>query len=76
MQKQPSGGVLSKMCSENMQQNDSRALMLCKVIEITLGHGCSSVNFLHIFRTTFLKNTSRGLPLTMTSQWKIASFFS
>ena len=27
-------------------------------IEITLGHGCSPVNLLHIFRTSFLKNTS------------------
>ena len=29
-----------------------------KFIEITLQHGCSPVNLLHIFRTPFLKNTS------------------
>ena len=31
---------------------------LCNFIEITLWHGCSPVNLLHIFRTPFLKNTS------------------
>ena len=30
-------------------------------IEITLCHGCSPVNLVHIFRTPFPKNTSRGL---------------
>ena len=34
-------------------------------IEIALRHGCSPVNFLHIFRTPFPKNTSGGLLLTM-----------
>ena len=32
-------------------------------IEITLRHGCFPVNFLHIFRTTFPKNTSGRLLL-------------
>ena len=32
-------------------------------IEITLRHGCSPVNFLQIFRKTFLKNTSERLLL-------------
>ena len=32
-------------------------------IEITLRHECSPVNFLHIFRTTFPKNTGGGLFL-------------
>ena len=31
--------------------------MLSNFIEITLRHGCSPVNLLHIFRTPFLKNT-------------------
>ena len=30
-------------------------------IEIALQHGYSPVNLLHVFRTPFLKNTSRGL---------------
>ena len=32
-------------------------------IEITLWHGCSSVNLQHIFRISFLKNTSGRLLL-------------
>ena len=32
-------------------------------IEITLGHGCSSINLLHIFRTLFPKNNSGRLLL-------------
>ena len=37
--------------------------LLCNFIEITIRHGCSPVNLLHIFRTLFLKNTSGRLPL-------------
>ena len=72
-QKQSFRGVLSKKCSENMLQIYRRTLMsMCdfnKVskqlywIEITLWHGRSPVNFLHIFRTPFSKNTSGGLLL-------------
>ena len=36
-------------------------------IEITLWHGCSPVNLLHIFRTPFSKNTSRWLLLSLTT---------
>ena len=58
-QKQPSKGVLMKGCSNNMQQIYRRTPMpkcnFNKVennfIEIALGHGCSFVNLLHIFRT-------------------------
>ena len=32
-------------------------------IEVTLWHGCSPVNLLHIFRKPFPKNTSGGLLL-------------
>ena len=32
-------------------------------IEITLWHGCSPVNLLHILKTPFLENTSRRLFL-------------
>ena len=38
--------------------------LLCNFIEITLRHGCSPVNLLHIFRTPFSKNTSGCLLLT------------
>ena len=78
-QKQPSRRVLRKRCSENMLQIYRRHLCRsaisiklqssfieitpCNFIEITLRHGCSSVNLLHIFRTHFLKNTSGWLLL-------------
>ena len=52
---QPSRGVLRKIYSENIQSN---------FIELTLQHGRSPVNLLHIFRTPFPKNTSGGLLLT------------
>ena len=39
------------------------AAILCNFIEITLRHGCSPVNLLHIFRTPFTKNTSERLLL-------------
>ena len=73
-QKQPSRGVLRKRCSENMQQIYRRTPMpkcdfneialqvvLRCFIEITLWHGCSPVNLLHIFRTCLYKNTSGRL---------------
>ena len=37
--------------------------MLCNFIEITLRHGYSPENLLHIFRKSFYKNTSGGLLL-------------
>ena len=37
--------------------------MFCNIIEITLCYGCSPVNLLHIFRTSFPKITSRWLLL-------------
>ena len=68
LQKESSRGVLEKSCSENLQQTYWRTLMpkcdFNKVgFEITLRHGCSPANLLHIFRTPFLKNTSVRLLL-------------
>ena len=61
---QPSRGVLRKRCSENMQQIYRRRPMpKSDFIEITLRHGCSPINLLHISRTTFLKNSSGWLLL-------------
>ena len=59
---------LPKRCSKNMQQIYRRTpTPKCdfnsNFIEITLRHGYSPVNFLHIFRTPFLKNTSGRLLL-------------
>ena len=68
IQKQPPRGVPTKSCSKNMQQIYRRTptpkcYFNSKFIEITLRHGYSPVNFLHIFRTPFLKNTSGRLLL-------------
>ena len=69
-QKQPSRCVLKKRCPENMQQRYRRTHMpkcvinvLCSFIEIILQHECSPLNLLHIFRTTFFKNSSGRLLL-------------
>ena len=35
--------------------------LLCNFVEISLRHGCSPVNLLHIFRTNFTRNTSGRL---------------
>ena len=43
-------------------------LLLCNFTEITLQHGCSPVNLLHILRTPFIKNTSGWLLLHQTSR--------
>ena len=51
-QKQPSRGVLIKRFSANMQEIYRRTPML-KCDLHALKHGCSPVNFLHIFRTPF-----------------------
>ena len=71
IQKQPSRGVLSKRCSEDMQQIYwGTPMPKCdfnkvakQLYEITLRHGCSPVNLLHISRTPFTINTSERVLL-------------
>ena len=43
--------------SGNLQEN-AHLELLCSFIEITLPHGCSLVNLLHIFRACFYRNNS------------------
>ena len=54
-------GVL-KICSKSTGEHPCRSVVSIKLqsnfIKITLPHGCSPVNLLHIFRTAFPKNTS------------------
>ena len=77
LQKQPSRGVLRKRCSENMQQIYRRTpfrsaisiKLLYNFIEIGLQHGCSPVNLLHIFRTSFPSNTLGRLLLTLETAY-------
>ena len=72
VQKQPPRCVLSKGYSENMQQIYRRTpipkcnfnkVAFSNFIEITLQDGCSTANLLHVFRTSFSKNTSGWLVL-------------
>ena len=73
LQKQPFRGVLKKRCSENMQQiyriMPCRSVISIKLLyiflKITLRHGCSPVNLLHIFQHLFLKKTLGGLLLNL-----------
>ena len=73
LQKHPLRGVRRERCSENVQQiygeHARRSAISVKLqsgfIEITLQHGCSPVNLLHIFRTIFPKNASGGLLLNI-----------
>ena len=84
LQKQSSIGVLRKRCSENMKPIYRRTPMpkcdFSKVasnfIEITLLHGCSPVNLLHIFITPFPKNTSGRLLLELLYWGTLFSFHS
>ena len=80
-------GVL-KICSKFTREHSWRSVisikMLCKFIEITLRHGCSLVNLLHIFRTSFLRTwlllailTNPQFPATLfilrNAHWKMYS---
>ena len=57
-------GVLI-LCSKFTRENPCRRAISIKIqsnfIEITLRHGCSPVNLVHIFSIPFLKNTSGRL---------------
>ena len=55
--------ICSKFTGEHPCQSVISIKLLCNFIEITLRHGCSSVNLLHIFRTLFPKNASEWLLL-------------
>ena len=58
-----------KICSKFTGEHPCRSVVSIKsqsnFIEITLQHGCSPVNLLHIFRTLFPKNTSGWLLLLL-----------
>ena len=61
------GGL--EICSKYSGEYPCRSMisikLLCSFIEIARRHGCSSVNLLHIFRTTFYKNTFERLLLVI-----------
>ena len=51
-----------KICRKFTEKHPRRSAISINV-QSTLRHGCSPVNFLHIFRIPFLKNTSGRLLL-------------
>ena len=61
-------GVL-KICSKCTGKHPCRSVISIKLqsnfIEITLRHGCCPVNLVHIFRTSFVKNISGWLLLSV-----------
>ena len=74
-QKHPPRGVLRKRSSENMQQIYRRTPtpkrdLQSNFTEITLRHGCSSVNLMHISELLFLTITLDGCFWTCSiSKW-------
>ena len=63
------GKRVLKICTKFTGEHPCRSVISIKLqnnfIEITLRHECSSVNLLHIFRISFLKNTSGRLLLNI-----------
>ena len=57
-------GVL-KICTRFKCQSVILMTLICSFIEITLRYENSPVNLLHIFRTSFPKNSSRWLLLSL-----------
>ena len=55
--------IRSKFTGEHPCRSAISIKMLCSSIQIALWHGCSLVNLLHIFITSFPKNTSVRLLL-------------
>ena len=53
--------LMECFCENGEQLRAWATFLQSNFIEIPLRHGCSPVNFLHIFRTTFHKNTSGRL---------------
>ena len=51
----------SKFTGEHPCRSEISIKLLCNFIEITLRHGCSPVNLLHIFRKPFYKNIYVGM---------------
>ena len=57
--------IRSKFTGEHPCQSVISVKLLCNFIEITLRHGCSPVNLLHISRTSISKNISGWLFLSV-----------
>ena len=66
------GKCILKICSKLTGEHPCQTAISIKLqstfIEITLRHGCSPINLLHIFRTFFPKNSSGRLLLFFAYQ--------
>ena len=60
--------ICSKCTKEHPCQSVISIKLLCNFIEIKLWHRCSPVNFLHIFRIPFPRNTSGWLLLRIDTR--------
>ena len=58
--------IYSKFTGEHPCRSVISKKLLCNFTKITLRHGCSPVNLLHIFRTPFPENTYGGVLLSLT----------
>ena len=67
--------IRSKFTGENPCRSAISIKLLCNFIEVTILHGSSPVNLLHIFRTHFLNNTSRWLLLSQSFISNLLHFF-
>ena len=76
-QKQPSIGVLRKMCSENMHAANfiyrRTPMPKCNLLN-SLWNECSPTNLLHIFKTPFPNDTSITAASTVFPQYQINPF--
>ena len=79
LQKLPSEVFLRKaflkICSEFTRELPCQSVQ-SKFIKITLRHGCSPVNLMHIFRALFPKNTSEWLLLELRATLFLCFFFA
>ena len=57
---------MQQIAREHLYRSVTSMKLQSNFIEITLQHGCSPVNLLHIFRTPFPKNTYGGLLLEVS----------
>ena len=56
--------ICSKFTGEQPHRSAISIKLLCNFVEVTLWHGCSPANLLHIFRIPLLENTSGWLLLS------------
>ena len=68
--------IYSKFTGKHQCQSVISIKLLWNFIEITLRHGCSRVNLLHIFRIPFSKNTSGWLLLNQLTEAQLRRFFN